>query len=68
MKNLKIKPFKNDIGALVETDLNSASLETINLVKKVLNNFYFTYIFISQLWYVGNSVLMSSSNVFCMVI
>ena len=39
MKNLEVKPFKNNVGALIETDLNSANSETINEIKKALNNF-----------------------------
>ena len=39
MKNLEVKPFKNNVGALIETDLNSVNAETINEIKKALNNF-----------------------------
>jgi taurine dioxygenase len=39
MKNLEVKPFKNNVGALIETDLNSANAETINEIKEALNNF-----------------------------
>ena len=38
-KNISIKPFKNNVGAFIDLDLNTANKDQINKIKNALDDY-----------------------------
>jgi len=38
-KNISIKPFKNNVGAFIDLDLNTANKDQINNIKNALDDY-----------------------------